>query len=100
MLISRLLIKYKCQNVGYIFSVENRFDWMILPNFCDSILLQNIGDAYELMLNPVAFYKETVVYPLVNYEWKGKKIISNNSYCDVLAYIEKFGMSSTVTLAN
>ena len=73
---------------------------MILPYFCDSILLQNIGDAYKLMRNPVAFYKETVVYPLVNYKWKEKRFISNNSYCDVLTYIEKFGMSSTVTFAN
>ena len=59
------------------------------------------GVIYKLMRDPVVFYKETVVYPLVNYEWKGKKIfISNNSYCDVLAYVEKFGMSSIVTFAN
>ena len=56
------------------------------------------GVVYKLMHDPVVFYKETVVYPLVNYEWKGKKVfISNNSYCDVLAYTERFGMSSIIT---
>ena len=59
------------------------------------------GVVYKLMRDPVVFYKETVVYPLVNYEWKGKKVfISNNSYCDVLAYTERFGMSSITTFAN
>ena len=53
------------------------------------------GVIYKLIKEPVFFYKETVVYPIVNYEWKGKKIfISNNAYCDVLRYVEAFGMSS------
>ena len=42
------------------------------------------GVIYKLMRDHVVFYKETVVYLLANYKWKGKKIfISNNSYCDV-----------------
>ena len=40
-------------------------------------------------LVPVIFYKESFVYPFVNFEWKGEKIfLSNNSFCDVLRYIE------------
>ena len=47
------------------------------------------------MADYVLFYKESVVYPYVNYESKGKKlVISNIDYADVISYAEKSGMSA------
>ena len=53
------------------------------------------GQSYKLMADYVLFYKESVVYPYVNYESKGKKlVISNIDYVDVISYAEKSGMSA------
>ena len=48
----------------------------------------------KLMKDHVLFYKESVVYPYVNFERKGKKLISNIDYVDVISYAEKCGMSA------
>ena len=45
------------------------------------------------MKDHVLFYKESVVYPYVNFERKGKKLI-NIDYVDVISYAEKCGMSA------
>ena len=70
--------------MGYIFWIENRFDWMILPYFCDSILLQNIGDVYNIKHTHTYTYTHTHTH------------IHTHTH----TYVEKFGMSSIVTFAN
>ena len=45
------------------------------------------------MLKKMFFYRSSVVYPFVNHEQKENiYTISNNDFCDIIAYVEHFGM--------
>ena len=40
------------------------------------------------------FCKESVIFPYVNFETKGDKLILNNGdYTDIIVYIEKMGLN-------
>ena len=53
------------------------------------------GDNYKLMTKIVYFYKESVVYPFVNFEkQKLHYTISKNDLCEIISYVQHFGMSA------
>ena len=51
--------------------------------------------SFKEMKKTMFFYRTSVVYPFVNFE-KSKNLfhITKTEYCDVLSYIEHFGMAS------
>ena len=41
------------------------------------------------------FYKESVAYPFVNFDYrKHLYVISNNDFCDVISYVDHYGMAA------
>ena len=58
-------------------------------------MVNYIRDIPKLLECFLSVLKESVAYPSVNYESKGKKlVISNIDYVDVISYAEKSGMSA------
>ena len=62
--------------------------------------LERISDTkknikYKLMNKTVYFFKENTVYPFVNLEINNcTYLITYNEYCNILSYVEHFGMVS------
>ena len=55
---------------------------------------QHINRSYKLNTSRIAYaYKESLVYPYVDFEVKGDNyILHNEEYTDVLLWIEKYGL--------
>ena len=50
---------------------------------------------YKLMNKTVYFFKENIIYPFINFEINNcTYLITYNEYCDILSYVEHFGMVS------
>ena len=50
---------------------------------------------YKLMNKIVHFFKENIVYPFINFEINNCIYLTTyNEYCDILSYVEHFGMVS------
>ena len=50
--------------------------------------------SFKLMNKFAFFFKDNVVYPFVNFtEKKDLYVITNNDFCDVISYVEHYGMS-------
>ena len=53
------------------------------------------GQKFKLMRKTTFFYKESVVYPFVNFDYrKHLYVISNNDFCDVISYVDHYGMAA------
>ena len=62
--------------------------------------LERISDTkkntkYKLMNKTVHFLKENIVYPFINFKINNcTYLITYSEYCDILSYVEQFGMVS------
>ena len=51
--------------------------------------------SFKLINKFAFFFKDNVVYPFVNFmEKKDLHVITNNDFCDVIYYVEHYGMSA------
>ena len=52
------------------------------------------GQKFKLMRKTTFFYKESVAYPFVNFDYrKHLYVISNNDFCDIISYVDHYGMA-------